>query len=168
MHEDDGQGRGRDVLIGALAGAFATWIMGKATTVLYEREPKAARKQEDKARGDLTAYGAAAEKLAGLVGAELTDEQLSKAGKAIHYGLGAGAGAAYGAARRGLAPVSAGHGLLYGSAFWLAADELATPLLGLTPGPKAFPWQTHARGLAGHLVFGAVLATVFTITDHLP
>jgi hypothetical protein len=35
-------------------------------------------------------------------------------------------------------------------------DETLTPALGLTPGPDAFPWQTHARGLAGHLVFGTV------------
>jgi hypothetical protein len=30
------------------------------------------------------------------------------------------------------------------------------PVLGLTPGPTAFPCQTHARGLSGHLVFGLV------------
>lgn len=28
------------------------------------------------------------------------------------------------------------------------------PLLGFTPGPRAFPWQAHARGLGGHLAFG--------------
>jgi hypothetical protein len=43
-------------------------------------------------------------------------------------------------------------------------DETATPALGLTPGPRAFPWQAHARGLAGHLVFGSVAnATLATL-----
>jgi hypothetical protein len=48
------------------------------------------------------------------------------------------------------------HGLGFGMAFWLLMDEGAVYALGLTPGPGAFPWETHARGLAGHLTFGAV------------
>ena len=30
-------------------------------------------------------------------------------------------------------------------------DEGLNPALGLTPGPDRFPWQAHARGLAGHM-----------------
>jgi hypothetical protein len=48
------------------------------------------------------------------------------------------------------------RGVAFGTAFWLMMDEGAVYALGLTPGPTAFPWQTHARGLAGHLTFGAV------------
>jgi uncharacterized membrane protein YagU involved in acid resistance len=54
-----------------------------------------------------------------------------------------------------------GSGIAYGAAFWLLMDEAALTLLGLTPPPKEFPWQTHVRGLAGHLVLGATIEAVF-------
>ena len=55
-----------DAVDGAVAGLLATWLMGKATTVLYERENASARAREDAARGGKTSYGVAAEKLARL------------------------------------------------------------------------------------------------------
>ena len=64
-----------DVIDGAIAGAVATWVMDKATTYLYEHEPKPVREAEDRARGDKTAYEAAAEKGARLAGTELSDEE---------------------------------------------------------------------------------------------
>lgn len=143
-----------DLVKGALAGVFATWAMGQATTYLYEHESKPARRAEDEARGGRTAYGVAAEKTAGAAGVELSDEQRQRTGSAIHWVLGAGGGAAYGLLRHRLPGASRGAGLLFGTAFWLVIDEGANYALRLTPGPAAFPWQTHARGLAGHLVFG--------------
>jgi uncharacterized membrane protein YagU involved in acid resistance len=83
----------------------------------------------------------AAERLAGLLGRRPSQRRLARFGVVIHWGLGIVAGAG---------------GLTFGAAFWLAVDEALTPALALTPGPRAFPWQTHARGLAGHLTFGLV------------
>jgi uncharacterized membrane protein YagU involved in acid resistance len=51
-------------------------------------------------------------------------------------------------------------------ALFLIADELLKPLLGLIPGPTRYPWQTHARGLIGHLVLGAVTDTVFDVLSQ--
>jgi uncharacterized membrane protein YagU involved in acid resistance len=62
----------------------------------------------------------------------------------------------YGALRSRFESASLARGLAFGTTFWLLMDEGAVYALGLTPGPRAFPWQTHARGLAGHLTFGAV------------
>jgi hypothetical protein len=147
-----------DLALGALAGAAATWLMGKATTYLYEHEDQQARQREDRARGGSTAYETAAKKAAGLAGRELSDEESKKLGSAIHWAIGIGAGAAYGLLRRRLAGRGAGQdlalGALFGTAVWLLLDEAGNTALGLTPGPRAFPWQTHARGLAGHLVLG--------------
>jgi hypothetical protein len=145
-----------DLIDGAIAGAVATWVMGKATTVLYDKEDKSTRQREDDARHGKTAYGVAADKAAGFAGTELSDDQRKKYGQAIHWALGIGAGALYGALRPRRKVASAAGGLLFGTAFFLLMDEMVTPALGLTPGPMAFPWQTHARGLAGHLVFGGV------------
>lgn len=155
-----------DMVVGGIAGAVATWAMGRTTALLYARESKAAREREDAARGGKTAYGVAAEKTAAVVGRELTEEERARAGSAIHWGLGVSTGALYGALRPHL-PDTAARGALFGTAFWLLMDEAATPALGLTPGPGAFPWQTHARGLAGHLVYGVVAETVLDAADRL-
>lgn len=145
-----------DVVDGAIAGAVATWLMGKVTTYLYDNEKKAAREREDRVRAGKTAYGVAAEKAASLIGTALSEDEQRRFGQAIHWALGVGAGALYGALRPRVESASIARGLLFGTAFWLLMDETMTPALGLTPGPQAFPWQTHARGLAGHLTFGAV------------
>ena len=60
-----------DLIDGAIAGAIATWVMGKATSYLYEHENKAARTRENDVRGGQTAYGVAAEKGARLAGTQL-------------------------------------------------------------------------------------------------
>ena len=41
------------------------------------------------------------------------------------------------------------------------------PVLGLTPGPMAFPWQAHARGLAGHLAYGVTSNAVLDAVDRV-
>jgi hypothetical protein len=143
------------VIGGAIAGLAATWLMGKLTDYMYEHESKAVRQKEDDARGGKTAYGVAAEKVAGIAGKTLSDDERKKAGTSIHWALGAAAGATYGLAKSGSSDLSLLRGLGFGILFWAIMDETVTPLLGLTPGPAAFPLQTHARGLAGHLVFGA-------------
>jgi uncharacterized membrane protein YagU involved in acid resistance len=144
-----------DLIDGAVAGAVATWVLGRVTTVLYERESKPAREREDRARHGKTAYGVAAEKAAKLVGTELSDDEREKYGSAIHWGLGITAGAVYAALRPRVESAAVARGLAFGTAFWLLMDETATPAMRLTPGPSAFPWQTHTRGLLGHLAFGA-------------
>jgi uncharacterized membrane protein YagU involved in acid resistance len=139
---------------GAVAGGVAMWVMTQATTWMYEHEDEQARRREDRARGDRTAYEIGAEKAAGAAGVGLSEEQRGRAGLAIHWATGIGSGIAYALLRRRVPAVTAARGLVFGTAVYLAIDEVLNPALGLTPGPQAFPWQTHARGLGGHLVFG--------------
>ena len=44
-------------------------------------------------------------------------------------------------------------------------DEAALTLLGLTPPPQEFPWQTHLRGAVGHVVLGGAIEAVFDAAD---
>jgi hypothetical protein len=155
------------MLKGAVAGAVATWAMGQVTTYLYEHESERAREVEDEARGQKTAYGVAAEKLARAGGRELSDDERARFGSALHWLLGAGAGAAYAVLRHRIPYVDRGNGLAFGATFFALVDEGATVALGLTPGPLAFPWQTHARGLAGHLVFGVAADTMLRALDQV-
>jgi hypothetical protein len=154
--EDMHQQRGllTDLVLGALAGAAATWVMDKATTFMYEYESEESKKQEEHARGGKAAYGVAAEKAAAIAGQELSDKQRQTYGSGIHWALGAGMGAVYAVLRRRVPWASLGFGTLYGALFWLAVDEGANTVLGLTPPPGEFPWEAHARGLGGHLVYG--------------
>jgi hypothetical protein len=156
---------GGDLVKGAVAGAVATFVMGRITSLMYEREDRRARKREDAARGGETAYGTAAEKGAELVGGSLTRRQQEQAGSAIHWALGMGAGAAYAVVR--IAFLGSTAGTAFGTAFWAFVDEGVVPALGLTPGPLAFPWQTHARGLVGHLTFGTVTDGTLRVLDRV-
>jgi len=148
-----------DLLLGAFAGAAGTALMDKVTTLAYERQPKKTQEREDKARGGKTAYVAAAEKLG------VPDEQQEALGNAIHWSLGIGAGALYGALRNRSRKLGAGSGLAYGVGFWIVMDEAMNALLRLSPPPQRFPWQTHARGLAGHVVLGGAIEAAFDLAD---
>ncbi|HEX7085308.1 MAG TPA: DUF1440 domain-containing protein [Vicinamibacterales bacterium] len=81
-------------------------------------------------------------------------------GSLAHVGFGASAGACYAVLADGLPFIRFGHGTLYGTAVWAVADELVTPALGLSRGPRELGPGVHAYALAGHWVYGAALETV--------
>jgi hypothetical protein len=164
MEENDDSGSLiANFIAGGVAGAVATWAMGKATELLYETEDKTARDREDAVRGGTSAFGVAAEKVANLAGRSLSKKQSEGEGSRLHWALGIGAGAVYGALRSRVPDVGAAGGLGFGTAFWALMDEGVVYALGLTPGPTKFPWQAHARGLAGHLVYGAATDAVLSV-----
>lgn len=153
------------LLDGVVAGIAATWLMGKVTELLYRREDPRARQRENAVRQGKSSYGTAAEKLARLAGVSLSDEQRARYGMALHWALGASAGAAYALLRERMPAAKAAGGLLFGTAFFLLMDEGLVYVLGLTPGPSEFPWQSHARGLVGHLAYGATTERALTLLE---
>jgi hypothetical protein len=90
-----------------------------------------------------------------VFGHELQESEKESAGAAVHYAFGAASGALYGALAEVAPHVTAGAGVPFGAAFWLIADEVTVPLLGLSKGPTEYPVSTHAYALASHLVYGA-------------
>lgn len=107
----------------------------------------------------------ATEKIADAVSENVFDHQLAKkekelAGAAVHYAFGAAMGAFYGVAAEFVPQVSAGAGLPFGAVFWMAADEIAVPLLGLAEEPDEYPLSTHAYALCSHLVYGLTAEAV--------
>jgi hypothetical protein len=95
----------------------------------------------------------AAQAVAGyLFGRRLTQEELRVAAPLVHYLFGAAVGAIYGAyAERRQAHRS---GAAFGTAVWLAADEIAMPLLGLSESTARRPIEMHLQSLVAHLVYG--------------
>lgn len=76
----------------------------------------------------------------------------------VHWGYGLKVGGWYGLIRGKQEGLDITGGLILGTALWLFGDELAVPMLGLSPGPKSFPVQLHARVLGAHLAYGAATA----------
>src|SRR4029453_1893609 len=77
----------RVLFIGGAAGYLAGRGMDQATTWFYTRQSDASKQRE----GELLPEGApvaSARKLAGLIGAEPTDEQAGTIAATLHQGLG--------------------------------------------------------------------------------
>lgn len=152
---------------GAIAGAVGVWVMDQVGWYLYRRENTEALLKEQKARvGGLDTAHAAANQLAGLAGKRLSPKQPNAAGIAMHYALGMLPGALYAALRGQQPALQAGQGALYGLGLFIVNDELAAPALGWASGPRAYPWQAHARGLVSHVVLGIVTHAVLERIDR--
>ena len=89
-----------------------------------------------------------------VFGHELQESEKKPAGAAVHYAFGAATGGLYGALAEVSPQVTTGAGIPFGAAFWLIADEISVPLLGLSKGPTEYPVSTHVYALASHLVYG--------------
>ena len=154
----------RVLVVGATAGLVAGQVMDKATTWYYGRQSDASKQREQ----ELLPEGAplaAARKLAGLVGAEPTDDQASTIALAMHRGLGQGYGVAAAAlTQRGAPPLAAG--VAAGMAGFLVVDELANSLF-FTPPPQAYPVESHLRGAIGHLTLGVATGALLTVARRL-
>jgi len=101
-------------------------------------------------------------RMAEAISRQLFNHQLTRAekrwaGPAVHYAFGAVVGAVYGLAANSLPTVKKGQGLAYGSAVWLAADEVGVAAAGLAEPPSEKPVFSHMKGFASHLIFGITL-----------
>jgi hypothetical protein len=154
----------RALFVGAAAGYLAGQAMDRATTWFYGRQSDASKGREQ----ELLPEGAplaVARKLAGLIGAEPTDDQAGRLAAAMHQGLGQGYGVAGAAlAGAGVPPLAAG--IAVGMAGFLVVDEAANGLF-FTPPPQAYPLESHLRGVVGHLTFGATLGALLALARRL-
>jgi hypothetical protein len=138
--------------------------MDRATTWFYDRQSDASKQREQELLPD-GAPIAAARKLAGLLGAEPTDDQAGTIALAMHQSLGQGYGVAAAAlTRRGVPPMAAG--VASGMAGFLLMDELANSLF-FTPPPQAYPVESHLRGIVGHLTLGVVIGALLAAARRL-
>jgi hypothetical protein len=157
-----------NALKGAVAGAIAVWAMDRLDWFNFEHEDQQARHRTEAVRPDgLDPAHVAAGRAAHALGGELHPAQPHPAGVAVHYALGIGPGAIYGALRERL-PVSSKnqdflYGLGLGLGLFLVQDEGLNQAMGLSGKQKDYPWQAHARGLAAHLVLGLATNLVLNL-----
>lgn len=170
MREDNGS-IWKGILAGVAGGLVASWTMNQfqaAWTRLAENSEKphgaqsmqpaegssGNQSQDAKEQDDATVKAAKAISEE-VFGHELQESEKKPAGAAVHYAFGTASGALYGALAEVAPQVTTGVGIPFGAAFWLLADEVSVPLLGLSKGPTEYPLSTHAYALASHLVYGA-------------
>lgn len=156
------------IIRGGIAGAIAWAAMDHTLRTIYNRHPADVRRRERDARDGVPALEVLAHRLGETVGRTLTTDERQTAGTMLQWSMGVGAGVLYSCVRERIPGPGIRRGLLFGAAFSLIVDEGLTPLFGLAPGPAKFPWQTHARGFAGHLIFGAVAEGVLAVTARSP
>ena len=170
MREDDGS-IWKGLVAGLAGGLLASWTMNQfqaAWTRMQENSEKPHGAQSMKpaqgSTGDQSQYvndqDDATVETAKIIsrdvlGHELQESEKKTAGAAVHYAFGTVSGGLYGALAEVTPQVTAGAGIPFGAAFWLLADEISVPLLGLAKGPSEYPVSTHAYALASHLVYGA-------------
>lgn len=103
-----------------------------------------------------------------VTGREPDEERRRELADRLHWAQGMAMGSLYGLVRGNRRNgVDLTGGLTFGAAVWLAADEVAVPVLGLSEGPGAQPARVHLEGLAAHLVYGAATAAAHQILSRV-
>lgn len=169
MHHDDGN-IWKGLVAGLAGGLVAAWAMNQfqaawmraaansekphgAQSMQPSDGSKGNQEQDAKEQDDATVETAKVISRQ-VFGHELQESEKKPAGAAVHYAFGIASGGLYGALAEVTPQVTAGAGLPFGAAFWLLADEISVPALGLSKGPAEYPVSTHAYALASHLVYG--------------
>jgi hypothetical protein len=144
-----------DLTRGAVAGAAGTWVMDMVTTGMVDQQSKASAEAEAAARPNgQSSVDNLVDLLASRFGIAVPEAQRPALTQALHYGLGVVPGAAYAVLRKRLPMAGALNGLLYGALLFALNDEWANTALGLSGPPRAYPVDSHLRGLVGHLALG--------------
>ena len=144
----------KGLVAGAVAGLVASGVMNLfqlAWNALASRRRSDAASAGDE---DVTVKAASAVS-EGVFHHRLTRPEKRIGGNVVHYAFGSSVGALYGFVAERHPEVTTGAGLPFGVVFWLVADEMAVPALGLSRPATSYPVGVHAYALASHLVFGA-------------
>jgi Protein of unknown function (DUF1440) len=153
----------RGLIAGGVAGLVGTFAMSEAqrlwTLAVDGTAPYSAggrhdardwqERTEHRNSNELAAQALAAT----LLGRRLRQDELRVAAPLVHYLFGTAVGALYGAYAQHREPDRSG--IAFGATVWLAADEIAMPLLGLSSSPARRPVEMHLQALVAHLVYGA-------------
>jgi len=158
------RGMHRAVIAGGIGGLVGTWAMNEAqrlwTVAVDGRAPSSAAGRHDARDWQERAEHQNSNELAAqavarrVLGRRLTRDELAVAAPFVHFLFGGAMGALYGAyaAPRRQRP----SGAAFGCALWLAADEIAMPVLGLSRSTVERPLEMHMQAFGAHLVYGIV------------
>lgn len=137
------------------AQGIKPYVEGQESFSVQKDAPEASIKRQD----DPT------EKIAEAVTESVFDRKLKEsekepAGAVVHYVFGIAMGGFYGALSEVAPVVTVGAGIPFGAAFWLTADELVVPALGLSEEPTKYPLSAHAYSFFSHTVYALTAEAV--------
>lgn len=168
---------GRDALVGMAAGVVGTWAMNRFWSALQslngkEEEEGGQDRDGGEGNGDSTVQESAPETAARLVystvrGVEPPAPVRLRLATRIHWAQGIAMGGTYGMTRGRAGGADISGGIVFGTALWVVADEVAVPLLGLSEGPAAHPPSEHLEGLGAHLVYGVATAVTAQLLQRV-
>ena len=143
----------RDLAIGAAVGYCSSRAMDQATSWYLQRQSEASKRREQEiARG-------------GTPVLLVTDEAAIRIGSVVHRSLGMAFGMAAAAlARKGVTPLVAG--VATGAAAFVVVDEAFLSAF-FTPPPWAYPFESHLRGVVGHLGYGVAAGAMLSAARWL-
>ena len=148
---------------GLVAGAAGTAVMTAYQELvgrLRGRSALAAQMKEPPTWADAPAPAQVARKVAGVFHQRVTKKQVPALTTAIHWSYGTMLGAAYGLAQTSLRSRPVAHGAAFGTAVWLGAYAVLSPLAIYEPIWR-YPPKTLAVDLSYHLVYGLGVAGAY-------
>jgi hypothetical protein len=156
-------------LKGALAGGFAVWAMDRVTDLMWRSERPSLRARESLARPrGLDPAHVLANRLAERFGRPLAPAQPHPLALTLHYAIGMLPGLwMTRRTRRGRLPGALGAAAA-GAGMFLLQDELLNRVLRSAGPLRAYPWQAHARGLVGHVVYSLALTGALRLAGAGP
>jgi uncharacterized membrane protein YagU involved in acid resistance len=144
------------LLRGLVAGAIGAFVMDRATWVFQDSQKRQTIERERMAWPEgLDVSHALGYRLARLAGVAVEKDQPSTLGMVTHYLLGIAPAILYAALRERDLRFAADRGMLYGVLIFALWDEGLSVATRIAGPPQDYPWQTHLRGLVGHLALGA-------------
>ena len=147
---------------GLAAGYVATKASDFVGGAIEEATPAPVRAQERRVSPGPSAQ-VAAEKMAEWAGTHLNRRQRRVGALGIHLVLGALWGAGHGQFRQHTDWHPVTVALASGLSLGLVVDEGVSPALGFSAPPSRYPWLTHARSLANHIVWGLTCGAVYEL-----
>ncbi|WP_223640425.1 DUF1440 domain-containing protein [Corallococcus sp. EGB] len=155
----------QDALTGAVGGALGTFAMNQAQALMAKRG-ESKHQDESRQSPQEPATEVAARKVAERAGVHLEGEVKKKSGNAVHWGYGTFWGAVHGALHDRVPLAGKLFGVGLGLGLFLFGDELAVPLLRLSPPPQKVPAKSHLSALAAHLVYGTTTESTYRLVRH--
>ncbi len=153
-----------DLGIGAAIGYGASRVMDLATGWFLEHQSEASRQREVEVAPGGTPV-VAGKKLAQMVGRDVTDAEAARISLFVHRSLGVVYGMAAAAlVRAGARPFRAG--IMTGATAFFLVDE-GVSSVAFTPPPRAYPVESHLRGVVGHLAYGVAAGAMLAIVRRL-
>ena len=153
----------KGILAGAVGGAVGTFAMNYAHIAYAKVEKKVTGdegNETDSSESESAPVKAARKIAEPVIRRNLTKAEKELGGQVMHWVMGVGSGATYGAIATSSPAVTMGAGLPFGAVLWALADEIAVPAAGLSEPPTEVPVSVHTEALTSHLVYGLVTELV--------